>query len=428
MAMKSRATGRGAPARFEAAAARKSYHDRTRIGPAFGRMPRRVDGPADNPREGDRMLHPAPSGDTSRQARARRSRVTRALVGLLLGAPAMAGAMDLARYLPPPDAAYVAEEVRLESYGHISLAGTLTLPARGETRNGHPLQYPAVIMISGAGKQDRDGSAVDDTSGSVPVYRPLFDLADTLTRRGIAVLRLDDRGVGASTGTLDSATTLQRADDTRAALDYLRQRPEVNRRAIALLGMSEGAMIAPMVAASDSDVRAIVLMASPAAAGREVAEWELSTRLERDPRLTEAARNAALAGQMAEWDARAQTDPWYRFYATYDPRVTARGVNVAALVLQGDLDETVPPDGAAGLADALRARGGDVMLRRFPGLGHAFLSVSDMTTGSAAPPSAERVAPEVRGAIADWLAGRLGGATEAPAHALLRRHRSHPRR
>src|SRR6185295_10114802 len=105
-----------------------------------------------------------------------------------------------------------------------------------------------------------------------PTFRPLFDLADTLTQRGIAVMRLDDRGVGASMGMLDSTTILDRTGDARAAIEYLRRRGDVDPERIALLGMSEGALVATMVA-GEPGVRAVVLMARPAEPDVEIARF-----------------------------------------------------------------------------------------------------------------------------------------------------------
>ena len=346
-----------------------------------------------------------------------------ALLALLVPAtfaPAAAHSLDLGRYLPPPDAAYVAEEVRVHAAGGYSLAGTLTLPSRGVLRNGHVMRYAAILLLSGAGKDDRDGDAADDTTDG---YRPLRDLADALTRRGIAVLRLDDRGVGASTGTLDSSTTLDRTDDARAAIGYLRRRIEVDPKRIGVLGMSEGASIAALVAATDPDVRGIVLMAGPGLPGREIAAWQRSKRLAADPSLSPARRDTSLAGGMAEWDANAQADPWYRFFATYDPRVTARAVAAPALVMQGGDDESVPPAGADSLVAALRVSGADVSLRRFPGLGHAFLPPSAFDAGPGASPGALRLPPAILGPVTDWVVAHFGGGVEGPAPRLKPLHR-----
>jgi len=338
--------------------------------------------------------------------------------------PAAAAALDLARYLPPPDADYVAEEVRVNVSGRCSLGGTLTLPTRGVLKNGHVLRYPAVLLLSGAGKEDRDGAAPWDTLPGQPSYRPLFDLADTLTRRGIAVLRLDDRGVGASTCSLDSMTTLDRTGDARSAVEYLRRRGEIDPHRIAVIGMSEGASIAALVAATDPEVRAIVLMAGPGLPGREVGAWQARARLAANVSLSPARRDSAFVVQMAAWDARASVDPWWRFDATYDPRVTARAVTAAALVLQGDADDTVPPAGADSLAAALGTQGHDVTLRHLHGLGHGFLTPAAFADPHPSSPTALRLPAAVRGAVADWTAARLGKATEGPApHVKLRRHR-----
>ena len=286
-----------------------------------------------------------------------------ALLVLAMLRPAPARALDLARYLPPPDASYAAEEVRLHASGRYSLAGTLTLPTRGVLRNGHLLRYPAIVLLSGPGKEDRDGSAADGTAAA---YRPLRDLADTLTRRGIAVLRLDDPGVGASTGSFDSMTTLDRANDARAAIAYLRRRSELDPRRIGMLGMSEGASIAALVAATDEDLHGSVLMACAEPLGFAVAS--------------------------------------------------------PVLVMQGDADDTVPPAGADRLVLALRRDNLDVTLRHFAGLGHAFVSPQAFS----APPGALRLAPEIRGAVADWVVAHFGGAVEGPAPRPARvRHRRH---
>jgi alpha/beta superfamily hydrolase len=298
----------------------------------------------------------------------------------VLALPATAPAMDMTRHLPPPGASYVAEEVRVEGPGRCSLGGTLTLPTRGVLANGRILRYPAIVLLSDARNQDRDGVDARDMDQNRPTYRPLFDLADTLTQRGIAVMRLDDRGVGASMGMLDSTTIFDRTGDARAAIDYLRRRGDVDPQRIAVLGMSEGALIATMVAASEPDVRAVVLMARPAAPDREIAQF-------------------------------------------------ARTVSAPALVVQGDADAVASPDGANDLVAALRATSRDVTLRRLPGFDHSFLRSADFVGGRPVTPAALGLSPTVRGTVADWLATRLGGAIEGPApHVSKRRLHRHRRR
>jgi len=136
----------------------------------------------------------------------------------------------------------------------IRLAGTLTIPqGKGP--------YPTLLLISGSGPQDRDETIFG--------HQPFLVLADHLARRGVAVLRTDDRGVGKSGGDFATATTADFATDAEAALAFLRARPEVDVQALGVLGHSEGGLIAPMLAARDSSLTFIVLLAGPALDGIE---------------------------------------------------------------------------------------------------------------------------------------------------------------
>ena len=141
-----------------------------------------------------------------------------------------------------------------ESAG-IDLAATLTLP------NG-PGPFPAVVLITGSGPQDRDESLLG--------HKPFLVLSDYLTRRGIAVLRADDRGAGKSGGIFATSTTADFATDAEAGLAYLKTRTEINSRKLGLIGHSEGGMIAPMVAARNPSVAFIVMMAGPGVPGDQI--------------------------------------------------------------------------------------------------------------------------------------------------------------
>ena len=137
----------------------------------------------------------------------------------------------------------------------VTLAGTLTLP-KGDG------PFPAVILISGSGPQNRDEELLG--------HKPFLVIADHFTRNGIAVLRFDDRGVGQSTGDFATATSADFATDVQAGVEYLKTRKEINARKIGLAGHSEGGLIAPMVAAKSADVAFIVLMAGPGVSGDKV--------------------------------------------------------------------------------------------------------------------------------------------------------------
>ena len=126
---------------------------------------------------------------------------------------------------------YREESVSFSNFAaKVDLAGTLTLP-----KGSGP--FPSVILIAGSGPHDRDESLAG--------HRPFLIIADALTRRDIAVLRYDKRGIGGSTGSVDNSTTLDFAGDTQAAINYLKSRKEIDVKKIGLLGHSEGAMIAP---------------------------------------------------------------------------------------------------------------------------------------------------------------------------------------
>ncbi|MEO8071135.1 MAG: alpha/beta fold hydrolase, partial [Acidobacteriota bacterium] len=136
--------------------------------------------------------------------------------------------------------------------GSLTLGGTLTLPAgRGP--------FPAIVLLTGSGPQNRD----EEIFG----FRPFLVLATHLAQQGIAVLRYDDRGVGSSSGSVSNSTTSDFADDARAALALLAARPEIDKRRLGLLGHSEGAVVAALVAAQSPEIAFVVLMAPPAVRG-----------------------------------------------------------------------------------------------------------------------------------------------------------------
>ena len=157
---------------------------------------------------------------------------------------------------PKPPYPYKVEDVTYRSEpGGITLAGTLTRPA-GEG------PFPAVILISGSGAQDRDETIFQ--------HKPFLVLADDLTRRGVAVLRVDDRGVGGSTGSVAKSTSEDFAGDVIAGIAFLKSRADIDAKKIGLIGHSEGGLIAPIVAVRSSDVAFIVMMAGTGMPGAEI--------------------------------------------------------------------------------------------------------------------------------------------------------------
>ena len=309
-----------------------------------------------------------------------------------------AAAPALPDYRAPAGAPYTAVDVTIPTPRGYTLAGTLTRPA------GATARVPVVVTISGSGPQNRD-SRIPIVQG----YAPFREIADTLGRRGIAVLRFDDRGVGQSGGAAsrDSATSEDFADDVLSVVQYLRTRPDVDGARIALAGHSEGGLIAPIAAVKDPAIAAIALLAGPAIDGRQVLVYQNENGI-RSGAATEAQRDSLRRLIPAALDSLQRTNRWMRYFMTTDPLVMARRVRQPVLILQGDTDRQVTPDQADALAAALTAAGNrNVTLRRFPDTNHLFLAdpSGDPQRYAALPDS--RIRREVLGALVEW-AVRVG--------------------
>lgn len=149
--------------------------------------------------------------------------------------------------LPQKPYPYKSDEVTYQNeMAGITISGTITLP-----EGAGP--FPAVLLITGSGAQDRDESIFE--------HKPFLVLADFLTRQGIAVLRCDDRGMGGTTGSLGDSTTADLAQDTLAGVTFLKERKEIDPLQIGLIGHSEGGIIAPLAASLSKDIAFIVLLA-----------------------------------------------------------------------------------------------------------------------------------------------------------------------
>jgi uncharacterized protein len=307
-------------------------------------------------------------------------------------------------YSAPPGAPYTAEQVRVPvrpvGGDTFSLAGTLTTPKPGRA------PYPAAVMITGSGLQDRDENLWPLVQG----YRPFRQIAERLAVAGIAVLRVDDRGFGGSTGNPAGATTADFADDVAAEVAWLRRQPGIDPARIALIGHSEGGVIAPMLAARDRRIAAIVLMAGTAKPGVQVLLDQAVGPIAREPDLSPARRSQleARAAQAVESDT-APSSPWLRWFRAYDPLPTARRVRQPVLILQGALDRQVSAGQADTLAAAMRAAGNHGVTERvFPRLNHLFLVSPTDGSPSEYPALKDTAIPaSVLDTLADWLAGRL---------------------
>ena len=301
----------------------------------------------------------------------------------------------------------------------ITLAGTLSLPAGDGP-------FPAVVFVTGSGPQDRDETILG--------HKPFLVISDALVRRGIATLRIDDRGVGKSGGTAEHATTLDFVEDVRSELGWLAARPEIDRRAIGILGHSEGALIAPIVASKDDRARFIVMLAGPAMTGEQIlyAQEALIARaggaseaqITHDraaaeqlyKRLRVARTDAEVDAAIVAADPKQRQDreaarkllrsPWLRTFLVLDPVPYLEKVRVPVLALSGELDLQVPRDNLPILERAFRrGKNRDATVQLISGVNHLF-----QHTRTGAPSEygtiAETFAPEALQLITDWIAAR----------------------
>jgi fermentation-respiration switch protein FrsA (DUF1100 family) len=314
-------------------------------------------------------------------------------------------------YSAPPGASFTAEEVTIP-VKDFALAGTLLLP-----KTGHQ-PFPAVVMITGSGQQTRDEYL---PLAGLEKYRPFRQIAEALSARGIAVLRVDDRGVGKSTGiqSLANATSADFADDARAQIDYLRHRGDIDPRRIALIGHSEGGMIAPMIAASDPQIAAIVLMAGPGKRGDEIILYQLGSGLDSDPTLTDEAKvkqraeqremiHALAAGGEAPKAPAELKGAWMKYFFNYDPLPTIGKVRQPILILQGALDRQVTAEQADTLEDTARKAGNqDVTKHVYANLNHLFLPAKTGSPLEYNSLSTNTIGDEVINTLANWLIEKL---------------------
>ena len=319
---------------------------------------------------------------------------------------------------------------------NVKLTGTLTLPPGGQTK------HPAVILISGSGSQDRDSL--------IAGHRPFLVLADHLTRNGIAVLRVDDRGTGGSDLGSLTVTSENFMGDVLAGVALLKSRKEIDPKQIGLIGHSEGGMIAPMAAARSRDIAFIVMLAGLGQRGEDViyTQTELIHRAsgtdpetiasalvlmksiiavvkaETDEKRIGEGVNAALAkhaSAMNESQRKAFEPiassvkafmpmykmPWFRYFVMFDPALTLRNVRVPVLAINGELDLQVAwKENLDLIASGLKSgKNKDVTTKAFPKLNHLFQTSQ---TGLPAEYTTieETISPQVLEVVSTWILER----------------------
>lgn len=326
---------------------------------------------------------------------------------------------------------YVSEEVTFNNpVARISLAGTLTLPEQGG-------RFPAVVLITGSGPQNRNEEILG--------HKPFLVIADYLTRNGIAVLRFDDRGVGQSEGDFSGATSADFGTDVASAVAYLQTREEIDPKKIGLVGHSEGGLIAPMVAAGSPDIAFIVLLAGPGIPGPEILmrqteliaradgmeEAQIKTELEMLQAFLDIAANGSNIeeirsnlkehllqvlpehpelvpegmGQDAFIESNLkQVSPWMVYFLAYDPVPALTRVKCPVLALNGAKDLQVPSQvNLDAIRQALESGGNSrVTALELANLNHLF---QECETGSPSEYATleETFSPRALEAMASWI-------------------------
>jgi uncharacterized protein len=331
---------------------------------------------------------------------------------------------------------YRAEEVRFRNArAGIELAGTLTLPVAGGP-------HPAVVLVSGSGPQDRDET--------VAGHKPFLVLADHLTRHGIAVLRFDDRGVGASTGDFATATIRDFVGDARAAIEFLQSRKDIDAGRLGLAGHSEGGLVVPLVALEmPGQIACLVLMATPGLPGEQIfylqdaaearargtdegaiarsrqRKEQMFSVLKEEPdiriaaerlrrimkamKLTEEEEAGLAAGGMSldnliNQQIRLLNNAATRFFLVYDPIPTLSRVAVPVLAITGERDLQVPPaENLPHIRAALESGAcPHHLVHELAGLNHLF-QTSHTGLPSDYAQIQETIAPVALQMISDWV-------------------------
>lgn len=322
---------------------------------------------------------------------------------------------------------YLSEEVEyINPKSEFKLAGTLTVP---ENAN----KCPAAILISGSGAQDRNETIFE--------HKPFMVIADYLTRNGIAVLRVDDRGVGGSEGNIREATSEDFADDVLTGVEFLKSRKEIDPVKIGLIGHSEGGLIAPIAAIASTDIAFIVMMAGPGIIGKDIL-IEQSELLNRAAGMPESvvSQNLMIVKGMVdilcnETDSVKTLDrlqrtfsggmypmlddekkklvdakvagvntAWFRYFLSYDPYTTLTKITCPVLALAGEKDLQVPADSnLAAIRNALTEGGNNnFKTLKLDRLNHLFQNCEKGTVAEYAQIE-ETIEPNVLEIIGNWI-------------------------
>lgn len=331
---------------------------------------------------------------------------------------------------------YLSEEIVFnnEKADNIKLSGTLTIP----TNVDNP---PVAILITGSGPQNRNQELLG--------HKPFLVLSDYLTRKGIAVLRYDDRGTAQSEGEYTSATTFDFASDVEAAMAYLKTRNDVlDINKIGLIGHSEGGLIAPIVASRNKEISFCVLLAAPGISGKQILMTQTRKAMElggvspEDIEINEQfsseiyeicadyhgeeSKNEIIAiftemknsssemlktqltDEVIQQQIQLITSPWMRTFIQIEPKDYLSKVNCPVLAINGEKDfQVVPEENLEGINNALRSNNNtDVTTIEVEDLNHLF-QTSETGSFTEYASNEETFSPIVLVIISDWLNERF---------------------
>ena len=298
------------------------------------------------------------------------------------------------------------QSVRIPSSIGFSLAATISKPSGGAERS------PAVILVGDSGLADRD-----EAQYGVPIFG---QLANALADQGYLVVRYDKRGTGQSGGRPESAGIADYAEDVRAVVRYVRNRKDVDRKRVAVLGYSDGGAVALTAATRDDGITALGLLAAMAVTGAELNLWQVTHRVEKSPmpaaereQTVELQKKIQTAVQTGKgWETvpvqlRRQADTeWFRSFLSFTPDVYLARVKQPVLILHGLLDTQVPPSNAdrfEELSGKIKGRKQPIEVVRVPGVNHLLVPAKTGEVDEYPSLRNAAVSPGVIEPLAAWL-------------------------
>ena len=304
------------------------------------------------------------------------------------------------------------QEVLIPALG-FSLAGTLSAPA------GRTGRAPAVILVGAPGRQDRD-----EVTGDIPVFGLL---ANALADAGFVVVRYDKRGAGRSGGRVESATLADYVGDALSVVRWLRQRPEVDRDRVGIVGYAEGGATALLAAAQEKHVATVCLLAAAGQPGRDIVLLQQERALARSSepqadRLAKVALERRVIDAVIKgtgWtdippDVRHQADtPWFKSWLLFDPAAAMKKIKQPVLILSGAFDTQFPPAQADRLEALARQRKKlpERATRKVivPGVNHLLVAAPSGDEDDDSKLTGAPISPVVTSTVVEWLQASMAG-------------------